>query len=429
MNHFVGLTKKLVFGMTLVAIITYGISSFFIFYLSHLVDSWIPERWFNILTICLGILWSGILGFFAANYITKALRDIEKSVRQVAGGRLDVNMPDIHTHDELEELSNCLKVMVERLNETVYTIQNHTEVTTKRIKHLHQASDEVNRQVTKVEETITSISTGAHSETEMSLDVLDRIEKGLDISESIKKQATVSSQFAITTVNDLEQSAQSVNDLIEGVYKMGRTNEHMMTVSNQLQVHMKEINSIVETVSEFAEKTHILAINANIEAARAGDAGKGFIVVADEVQNLANQSTDAANQIHKRIKNIQVTFDQALAKQHEQLQMGKEEIKRANQTNEQIKTMKHSVYQVRESIENILQNADIQHGFLSNIVYDAKKTFEISKQTSDMVKGLKQSAATQTQYVSHIIESIEDISKGIDSLNNQVNVLKVKSVR
>ncbi|WKB35203.1 hypothetical protein QS257_16325 [Terrilactibacillus sp. S3-3] len=102
----IGLAKKLVLGMVGVAVITYSTSAFFIFILAPFMSDYIPNWLFDLLTLLLGVIWSGILGYFTARYLTRTLREISDKMARAAEGQLNIEIAQIHTRDEFEILND-----------------------------------------------------------------------------------------------------------------------------------------------------------------------------------------------------------------------------------------------------------------------------------------------------------------------------------
>ena len=130
--------------------------------------------------------------------------------------------------------------------------------------------------------------------------------------EEVKQTANVSSQkgkarcyLAQNAVQVSQTGAKSVNETIEGINKLKEQMEYIAETIVKLSEHNHAIGEIIATVDDLAEQSNLLAVNAAIEAAKAGEHGKGFVVVAQEIKSHAEQSKQATKQVRTILNDIQ----------------------------------------------------------------------------------------------------------------------------
>jgi len=124
-------------------------------------------------------------------------------------------------------------------------------------------------------------------------DITERVDKAMKVNEA----ATTSFEIAQQTVNSAEQGKQHVSDLLTNSQSINLSVEEMNRLVTELNKQSKSVEDIISTISAIAEQTNLLALNAAIEAARAGEQGRGFAVVADEVRNLAARTSQSTSEI------------------------------------------------------------------------------------------------------------------------------------
>ncbi|GGE46879.1 methyl-accepting chemotaxis protein [Pullulanibacillus camelliae] len=421
----IGIVKKLVAGMSLVALITYGISALFIFYVSQWLGDYLPQWLFILATLLLGIIWSGILGYFIAIYFTRALKPLQKGVTEAAKGDLSVDIEPIHTRDEIESLANGFREMVKVLKTIIFDIQQYVAVTSERITSLKQVMVTLSGQVQEVSATMTDIASGSERQAQSTAASLDHVQKGLKLATKIEEEAREADGLSKITMGNLTSSSQALKELIEGIQEIGQTNNRASETAQSLQEKAEKIGLVTMIVAEISEKTNMLALNASIEAARAGEAGKGFAVVAHEIQELANQSANAVNDIHDTVLEIQNNVDLAVEYNQVQVQVGNREIERAQVTGEQLTEMMTNVHHIIESIESIYNKAGEQQNYMNEVVRDAEETNAITSETSTAAKEVASSSQESAKDIVEITTSVEDILNQIQILKQHTDKLKV----
>lgn len=339
---------------------------------------------FNLIFIASGIvllLITLVVVYFFANNIAKPIKVLEESTRKIADGDITNFKIDISSKDEIGSLANSFVQMVNNLRDLIQKISIASE-------QVSSSSEELTANATQSAEAAEQVANSsmqtAHGTEQQSVLVNQTLELVVDMSAKSKHSAN-NIEHAVVVIDQATEEANNGNEAvdiaIQQMNKIQSTVESSAEVVTELGESSKEIGKIVETISNIAGQTNLLALNAAIEAARAGEHGRGFAVVADEVRKLAESSQEAAKQIAIIINDIQ------------------------KKTNVAVNAMTNGTSEVKKGAE---------------VVNDAGAAFQnITKQVSEVTKVVKGISQELNALVSNS-EQIVNATESVDKLSRQI---------
>ncbi|MBU8908729.1 methyl-accepting chemotaxis protein [Desertibacillus haloalkaliphilus] len=356
------------------------------------------------------------LSFIMTNRIVKPIYVLANHADAIASGNLKKTLNKTTREDEIGQLHNSFVRMNSDLKALISNVLDTTQNVAASAEQLSANADEASSATEQISSAIQEVSTG----TEDQLVNVDQSNRNVAlISHDIE---SISNQIERVTKSSQEASFQSsqgmetVGRVIDQMDIINRNAENTSSVIEGLNQHSKEIGQIIELITDIAEQTNLLALNAAIEAARAGEHGKGFAVVADEVRKLAEQSSQSAQQINDLILLIQETTRNVVDSMEDgniAVKEGSALVTEASHSFRSITTTVSSVdermNEVTVSLNQIIKNNQA-------LITSMASVSEITKSTSSHSQEVASATEEQTasiQEVSAATRALADMAQGL----------------
>lgn len=339
-----------------------------------------------------------VFTFFISAKIRKNLSRVTESLKAVAEGDGDLTVRlKHHGKDELADLVHYFNLFLDKMQISMSNALSTIDELSHVAEQLAVASASTNTQITSQGNAIEQTTQALH---EMFSSV-----------KHIAEHASEASDAAVQADNDAKSGSTVVLSTIQSINDLAGEVEETAKVVTQLESYTNNVGSILEAIRGIAEQTNLLALNAAIEAARAGEQGRGFAVVADEVRTLASRTQDSTQEIQQVLEELQTTAKSAVDAMDRGNNMAKRSVDQSSTAGESLQNITDKVAAITVVNDQIALATEEQH-----------KTSELIQGYVSEIHNMAREAITTTSELDNVSQSIRDVTGKLIQITNQFKV-------
>ncbi len=324
------------------------------------------------------------------------IQPINSIVHTISNADLNVRFNSTE-NDEVGELQRAFDTFIESIRQTLTRVQETTKNVTASTTEISSSTEEM--------------AAGSNEQSSQTSEVAVAIEEMTRTLEDSAKNIQTAAETAQKAGEEAQQGGAVVGETIEGMRRISTVVSQSAEQVKILGSSSDKIGEIIEVIDDIADQTNLLALNAAIEAARAGEQGRGFAVVADEVRKLAERTSKATKEIAMMIRQIQTDTNQAVVS----MEKGTDEVGKGISLAEQAGTM----------LKNIVGNADTVSQMMQQIATTSREQTVTANQISKNVESISTVTQQSASGVQQIAKTADDLNKLAENLEQLLGQFKL----
>ncbi len=339
-----------------------------------------------------------IIYLYAAFFwsVRATLNSFLYTAQKIAKGDMRVRVT-VDSRDEMGQLTTEFNEMVDQIHAL--------------IKAVHQTSQEVEVSIHKVEENAKKSNTAANEQLSQTEQVASAVTEMAATADEVNRQSKEATEMAVDANNQAGEANKVVDNTLGQITKLADEIIRSTDVINKLSENSESIGNMLAVIKGIAEQTNLLALNAAIEAARAGEQGRGFAVVADEVRTLASRTQTSAQEIEEVMTTIHTGISNAVEVMGNSHMMAQETVSTSGLVREALEEIVHKVESIFASNSQIANSANEQTQVARAIDQNVVKINDLGRETVDDAE--------------HTVKAIREVTELTESLQRKLDRFQV----
>ncbi len=372
----------------------------------------------SIIPMILTVIFATFVNSIVLISYTKQLKHLMDNVnRIIESGKINEKI-HIYVNDETAGIISLFNNLVDMLLKMINKMIKDADKLAGMADNLSSSTEEMNASVEEISATVQEIARGAAEQAEDTVKMNETSEELSEISENIVSQVKRANISAIKAKNASIKGRETSNNTKEAMDLIYSGSNESQNRIEQLKNRSEEIDEIIDVIKNITNQTDLLALNASIEAARVGEYGAGFAVVAEEIRNLANSSQESTEKISKLISDIKADVEQVVESMDKVSQYVEEGKKNVDLSKENFVEIEKNVTITEDMIKEVTESIEKQNDLIVSLAEKNKSLSEISNETAASTEETSASLEEQMASMQEISASAAELHKLAQDLRN-----------
>jgi methyl-accepting chemotaxis protein len=344
------------------------------------------------------LLLTAAVGIWTANGIVRPLRILKSNLDDIAAGDGDLtHRLVVNSRDELGDLATSFNLFIDKIHAMVRQIAQMTTSLDGLVNQATQQTLRSEKAMQRQREETDQVATAIHEMSAAAQEVAHSAQRAAEAASETDQQGHAARKVVGTSINGM-------NSLVNDIRLSG-------TSLDSLQQDVRSIVSVLAVIRSIAEQTNLLALNAAIEAARAGEAGRGFAVVADEVRALASRTQQSTQEIQGMITRLETGTHASV-----------EAMRRSTEAGEGANRQTHEVGQSLDSISGLIGTINAMNAQIASAAEEQTSVAEEINRSVHQIAGAVESLAEETEQSSRTMRDVSTLGGDLSTLVRQFKI-------
>lgn len=350
----------------------------------------------------------------------RPIKALTHATKVAAEGDFTVTIP-VRSKDELGQMSQHFNLMMENLNDLMHNMKMASSTVSEASVSLQAGMEQSAGASNEIAKAVEVIAQGAERQmhgAEESRRAMEEMAGGI---QRIAESSSLASEFSATASSEVENGDRVIQETVAQMNRIYDAAGQTVKVVHQLSERSQKIEQIIDTITDIASRTNLLALNAGIEASRAGEHGKGFAVVAREVRVLAEQAKLSAGQISELINEIKQDTEHAVIVMDTTAQEAEQGTQTVRDANEAFTRIELAIQQVNHQIQEVSASSQQMAASAEQVAATIDELARIAREATANTQNAAAAAEEQLATADHIAEQATSLSEIANRVSKRTN--------